>query len=135
MAASWRGLAVAALVIAGASARAQVVDTAAFSRALSLEADGKYKEAIPLYRASLEGPEGQNALLGLERAYAELGWTDSLIAPLDSLLKKHPADPIFRSAQLRSFQSLGRDADVRRAFDDWTRAAAGDAAPYREYAR
>src|SRR4051812_43055855 len=104
-------------------------------KALQLEADGKSKEAAPLYRASLRGPDAQNAFLGLERVYAELGWTDSLLVPLDSLLRASPADPIYRTAQLRSLQTLGREAEVRRAFDAWTKAAPSDATPYREYAR
>src|SRR5213075_99352 len=87
-------------------------DSAAFMKALQLEADGKSKEAAPLYRASLHGPDAQNAFLGLERVYAELGWTDSLLAPLDTLLKASPADPIYRESQLRSYQTLGREADV-----------------------
>lgn len=125
-------------VSAGAVVSAQsrpVVDTAAFGKALQLESDGKYKEAAPLYRASLYGADGQNAFLGLERVYAELGWTDSLLAPLDTLLRLHPADAIYRGAQLRSLQTLRRETDLRRAFDDWTRAAPSDATPYREYAR
>jgi len=125
-------------LLAGAVASAQsrpVADSVAFMKALQLESDGRYREAAPYYRATLFGADGQNAFLGLERVYAELGWTDSLLAPLDSLLRLRPADPIYRSAQLRSLQSLGREAELRIAFDDWTRAAPSDAAPYREYAR
>ena len=110
-------------------------DSVAFSKALQLEVDSKYKDAATFYRMSLFGADGPNALLGLERVYAELGWTDSLLAPLDSLLAREPANGIYRSAQLRSLQSLNREAELRRAFDDWTRAAAGDPAPYREYSR
>src|SRR5205823_6303067 len=100
-----------------------VADTAAFMKAMQLESDGKYKDAAPLYRASLYGPDGMNAFLGLERVYAELGWTDSLLAPLDTLLRLHPADVTYRGAQLRSLQSLGREAELRRAFEAWTKAA------------
>jgi tetratricopeptide (TPR) repeat protein len=128
-------IAAAAAAVVTASKLAAQADTSAFVRALQLESDGKYKQAAPLYRQSLRGAEAQNALLGLERVYSELGWTDSLLAPLDTLLKASPADPIYRTAQLRSLQSLGREADLRRAFQDWTRAATGDPAPYREYAR
>ena len=110
-------------------------DSASFTKALQLESDGKYREAAPLYRASLHGADAQSAFLGLERVYAELGWTDSLLAPLDTLLKSSPADPIYRTAQLRSLQTLGRETDLRHAFDDWTKAAPSDASPYREYAR
>jgi tetratricopeptide (TPR) repeat protein len=134
----WSLLAAAALVIARSSslvAQAPVADTAAFARALQLEVDGKYKEAIPFYRAALSGSEVQNALLGLERSYAELNWTDSLLAPLDTLIRREPANQIYRTVQLRALQMLNRDAEVRGAFEEWTRAAAGDPTPYREYSR
>lgn len=112
-----------------------VADTTAFIKAIQLESEGKYRDAAPLYRVSVYGANGQNALLGLERVYAELGWTDSLLAPLDTLLRLHPADEIYRSAQLRSLQALRRDPELRRAFGEWVRAIPSDATPYREYAR
>src|SRR5258708_18278314 len=90
-------------------------DTTAFIRAIQLESDGKYRDAAPLYRVSIYGANGQNALLGLERVYAVLGWTDSLLGPLDTLLRLYPADQIFPGAQLRSLQSLRRDALIRCA--------------------
>src|SRR5262245_37445437 len=110
-------------------------DTMAFYRALDLEAAGKYREAIPLFRAALKTPAAVNALLGLERAYAELGWSDSLIAPLDTLISANPKEETFRTVQLRALQMAGRQADLRRAFDAWTRDVPSSAAPYREYAR
>src|SRR5437879_3108509 len=64
---------------AGAQAPA---DTMAFYKALDLETSGKYREAAPLFRSALRTPAAINALLGLERVYAELGWSDSLLAPL-----------------------------------------------------
>src|SRR5207245_2268925 len=68
------------------SAQAQAADTSALMRAMLLESDGKYKQAAPLYRASLHGADGQSAFLGLDLVYAELGWTGSLLARVDSLL-------------------------------------------------
>lgn len=112
-----------------------VADSEAFMKALQLESDGKYKDAAPLYRASLYGSNGLNAFLGLERVYAELGWTDSLLAPLDTLIRLHPTDAVYRSGQLRSLQSLGRAPELRAAFDAWTKASPADATPYREYAK
>src|SRR5262249_27489086 len=54
-------------------------DSMAFYRALDLEGAGKYREAVPLFRQALQTPTGVSALLGLERVYAELHWTDSLV--------------------------------------------------------
>lgn len=116
--------------------RAQApADTMIFYRALDLEGAGKYREAAPLFRQALHSPAAVNALLGLERTYAELGWADSLLAPLDSLIAASPREPVYRSVQLRTLQALGRDAQLRAAFERWTREMPGDPTPFREYAR
>src|SRR5687768_14920271 len=110
-------------------------DSTAFFRALDLEGAGKHREAAALFRVSLHGPSSISALLGLERAYFELGWTDSLLAPLDTLIRRSPREPMLRAVQLRSLQMLGRDSAMRAAFEKWTVDAPKTAAPYREYAR
>ena len=114
---------------------AQAADTMAFYRAMELEAAGKYKEAAPLFRSVLRTPAGVNALLGLERVYAELGWTDSLVAPLDSLIAANPREETYRTVQLRTLDAVGREAELRRAFDKWIRDEPTSPAPYREYAK
>ena len=112
-----------------------VADSTAFYRALDLEGEGKHREAAALFRRALRGPSAVSALLGLERAYYELQWTDSLLAPLDTLIRLHPKESVYRSVQLRSFQALNRDNDMREAFERWLRDQPGNVAPYREYAR
>jgi tetratricopeptide (TPR) repeat protein len=107
----------------------------AFFRALDLEGAGKYREAAVLFRQALYSSTGVSALLGLERVYVELHLTDSLLAPLDSLIRRSPREPIFRAAQLRSLQTLGRDAEMRGAFERWIHDVPRDPAPYRDYAR
>ena len=88
-------------------------------------------------RTALRTPAGVNALLGLERAYAELGWADSLVAPLDTLIAGKPCTKrrTARFSCTRTLQNLGREADLRRAFDMWVREMPTSASPYREYAR
>jgi tetratricopeptide (TPR) repeat protein len=110
-------------------------DSMAFYKALDLESTGKYREAVPLFRAALHTTTGGNALLGLERVYTELGFADSLLAPLDTLIASNPRDETYRTVQLRTLQGLGRDAELRRAFDSWVTVAPASAVPYREYAR
>jgi len=110
-------------------------DSLAFFRALDLEGQGKYREAAALFRRSLHGPSRVSALLGLERAYAELRASDSLLAPLDSLIAREPREAMYRTVQLRTLQVLGRDGDTEAAFRRWTADAPGDVAPYREFAR
>ncbi len=110
-------------------------DSTAFYKALDLETAGKYREAAPLFRSALRSAAGTSALLGLERVYAELGWADSLLVPLDSLIAGNPREPIFRTVQLRTLQSMARETELRRAFETWVRDAPNDPTPYREYAR
>jgi tetratricopeptide (TPR) repeat protein len=127
---------VALLVSAAPRAIAQApADTMAFYKALDLEASGKYKDAVPLFKVALHTSAGVNALLGLERAYAELGWSDSLLAPLDSLIANNPREETYRTVQLRTLESLGRDTQLRAMFDKWTRDLPTSPSPYREYAR
>jgi tetratricopeptide (TPR) repeat protein len=110
-------------------------DTMAFYKALDLEAAGKYKDAVSLFKVALHTSAGVNALLGLERAYSELGWGDSLIVPLDSMIAANPKEETYRTVQLRTLESLGRDAQLRAAFDKWTHDLPQSPSPYREYAR
>ena len=131
-----RALGVAiAIVCCASGARAQEGVDSLTLRAMELENSGKYREAVPLYRAGLRGAEPANALLGLERVYAELGWQDSLFAPLDSLIAARPREALFRTVRLRTLDMLGREAVARASFEEWTRAVPGDPSPYREYAR
>jgi tetratricopeptide (TPR) repeat protein len=123
------------LVMGGTLGAQAPADTMMFYRALDLEAAGKYRDAAPLFRAALRTPTVVNALLGLERVYAELGWSDSLVAPLDTLIAANPREETYRTVQLRTLQSLGKDADLRRAFERWIHDSPNNAAPYREYAR
>src|SRR5688572_15757644 len=110
-------------------------DSTAFYRALDLEGAGKYREAAALFRQALHGPSAVSALLGLERSYAEMRWTDSLLAPLDTLIRRDPAEPTYRAVLLRSLQMLGREGEMQAAFERWLRDMPRNAAPYREYAR
>ena len=110
-------------------------DTMGFYKALELESAGKYREAAPLFRAALHTPAAVNAMLGLERVYAELGASDSLLAPLDTLIAANPREETYRTIQLRTLESLEREADARRAFERWVHDMPTSAAPFREYAR
>lgn len=115
--------------------QAQQTDSTAFYRALDLEGTGKYREAAVLFRRSLGGPSSVSALLGLERVYHELQWTDSLLSPLDSLIRANPGEAIFRAVLLRSLQTLNRPTEMAAAFEKWVQDSPRDAAPFREYAR
>jgi tetratricopeptide (TPR) repeat protein len=116
-------------------ARAQETESPAVMRALDLESAGKYREAAQLFREALRAMPTAGALLGLERAYAELGMSDSLLPVLDSLIVRRPRESLVRGVQLRTLQILRRDEQLRAAFERWIRDAPRDPAPFREYAR
>ena len=116
-------------------AQAPLPDTMTFYKALDLEAAGKYREAAPLFRSALQTSAVVNALLGLERVYAELGWSDSLIAPVEALIAASPKEETYRTVQLRTLQSIGRESELRKAVDTWIRDMPNSVSPYREYAR
>ncbi|MEO6878078.1 MAG: hypothetical protein ABI205_06320 [Gemmatimonadaceae bacterium] len=130
------GGSLAPAVAGGAVLEAQApADSMAFYKGLDLEAAGKYREAVPLFRSALHTATGSNALLGLERVFTELGCADSLLAPLDTLIASSPRDETYRTVQLRTLQGLGLNAEVRSAFDHWVSVAPTSVVPYREYAR
>jgi tetratricopeptide (TPR) repeat protein len=106
-----------------------------YIRAMDLEQGGKYREAVTAFRASLTGANYLPAMLGLERSYAALGLTDSMVSVIDSAIRAKPREAMFRSVQLRTLQSLGRTQDARDAFERWVRDFPREAGPFREYAR
>ena len=120
------------LVLAPPTARAQ---DAGMLRALDLEQAGRMREAAAAFREAMRTPNFFPALLGLERAYAELGQSDSLLPVLDSLVRARPRDAGVRTVLLRTLHGLGRDVALRQAFERWAADVPRDASPYREYAR
>ena len=107
---------------------------ATVGRALDLEGAGRLREAISAWRQAIsEGTVGAG-ILGLERAFSQLGQEDSLLPALDTLVGRAPADRTLRAVQLRVLSSLGRERDARAAFESWTRLVPTDPAPYREFA-
>ena len=128
-------LALAVLAAAPRRTHAQQEETPDVVRALELENESKYREAAVLFRRSLQQTPTPGALLGLERVYAELGISDSLLPALDSLIARDPQEGLYRSVKLRTLQMLGRQSALRDAFEQWVAVSPRDPTPYREYAR
>src|SRR5687768_11730203 len=124
-------LALALLALPATTAAAQ---DQSYMSAMELEQAGRAREAAAAYRKAI-GSHGASALLGLERVYAELGLSDSLLPVLDSVIAADPREALYRSILLRTHRFAGRSDAMRSAFERWTREAPGDAAPYREYSR
>jgi tetratricopeptide (TPR) repeat protein len=110
-------------------------DSTAFYRAMDLEGAGKYREAGVEFRRALFTQTSVSSVLGLERVMAEIKATDQMLPVLDSLIRAFPKEAVYRSVQLRSLQSLGRDTEQRQAFERWAQEIPKDPAPYREYSR
>jgi hypothetical protein len=121
--------------LATVRAQAPSADSSALFKGLDLETAGKNQEAAQAFRAALHTTSAVTALLGLERVDAALGWQDSLLVQVDSLIARDPHEPVYRSVKLRTLVTLGREGDLRRAFEQWARDVPDDPTPYREYAR
>lgn len=127
------GCAAAVSLVAAAAPQAGA-QAAAYTQAMQHEQDGRFREAAAAYRSAL-ATSGASALLGLERAYAELGMSDSLLPVLDSIIATDRREPLYRSMLLRTHRFAGRTSEMRSAFDRWVLEVPRDAAPYREYSR
>ena len=135
---AWALLASVALGIGAGIAPAQSADTvgAAYLRGQDLETRDQYDSAAAAYRQALaQTPSSLSAMLGLERVYAQLGRSDSLLPLLDSAIARQPHVTALRSAQLRTLRSLGDRAGMQRAYEQWRHDLPHEAAPYQEYAR
>ena len=76
------------------------------------------------------------SILGIERVYDQLGKRDSILPLIDSLITKHPREPMLRTVQLRTLAYLHRDERGRRRVRAVGAARArATPSPYREYAR
>ncbi|HEX6533963.1 MAG TPA: tetratricopeptide repeat protein [Gemmatimonadaceae bacterium] len=127
-------LALALVALASGGARAQ--QGSALVRGQELEEKEQYAGAAAAYRDALaEAPASVPAVLGLERVYAQLGRSDSLLPVLDHAIALAPRVAALRAAKLRTLRSLGDRAKLRAAFDEWRHDWPRDPTPYREYAR
>ena len=104
-------------------------------QALDLESAGKCRDAIPLYRQSLDAEDPVGAVLGLERCHSQVGGSEALLPLVDSLLARRPRDPLLRTVQLRTLVGLRRDREAEAAFAQWMAFSPREPAPFREYAR
>lgn len=126
---------IAVAVMGAAGARpALAQSSAALVRALDLESRGRPAEAAVAFRAALHSSDMITALLGLERAYADLGKTDSLVPIVDSIGRAHPTEALVQNVRLRTLISARKNAQANAAFREWARATPSNVAPYRDYA-
>lgn len=122
----------AALALGAAPVRAQ----AALVQAFDLEQQGRYAEAGEAFRTVLlTEPANLAALLGAERAFAQIGLRDTVVALTCRALAADSANRIFHLVLLRTYHALRADSAANAAFERWVAVAPRDVAPYRERAR
>jgi tetratricopeptide (TPR) repeat protein len=108
--------------------------SAALVRALDLESRGRPAEAAIAFRMALASSDMITALLGLERAYADLGKTDSLVPIVDSIGRARPTEALVQNVRLRTLITARKNAQANAAFREWVRATPNNIAPFRDYA-
>lgn len=136
---------VAMLLALGASGTVTTVPAAAqrlpgqasgsLIRALDLEQRGRNAEAVAAFRDALGSSDMLAALLGLERVYAAMSQSDSLIPIADSLARAHPSETMVQIVRLRVLRYARKPAAATAAFAEWVKKAPSQITPYREYAR
>ena len=104
-------------------------------RALDLEQRGRNAEAVVAFRDALGSSDMLAALLGLERVYAAMSQSDSLIPIADSLARAHPSETMVQIVRLRVLRYARKPAAATAAFAEWVKKAPSQITPYREYAR
>jgi hypothetical protein len=123
-----------ALLLALLPARAVGQDLV--QRALEMEERGLWTDAAALYGAMLRAePANVMALLGLERADAQIGRRDSTLAYARRAIAADAADPTARAIEVRILRGMGHDSLALAALERWVAAQPGSEAPYREWAR
>jgi hypothetical protein len=115
-------------------APAQAQSSTALVRGLDLESRGRPAEAAIAFKSALVGRDMISALLGLERAYSDLGRTDSLVPIVDSIGRAHPTEALVQNVRLRTLITARKPVQANAAFREWVRATPNNMAPYRDYA-
>ncbi len=116
------------------SARAQATGSP-LADAVTLERRGRYEEAARLYRETLDvDPAEVRALLGLERVYARMGWTDSLPRFFRGAEERAPASEPLRELQIRTWSALERPDSVVATLARWIDADPANATPFSVWA-
>lgn len=104
-------------------------------RGLDLEQRGRNAAAVTAFREALGTPDMLAALLGLERVYAAMSQSDSLVPIADSIARAHPSETLVQIVRLRVLLYAHRPSAATAGFAEWTKHMPTQITPYREYAR
>jgi hypothetical protein len=124
------------LTLPPALSPARAVAQDVVQRAVELEERGLWSDAAALYGSMLRAePANVLALLGLERADAQIGRRDSTLAYARLAIVADSTNSTARSIEVRALRAMGQDSLAAAALQRWVEAVPGSAAPYREWAR
>jgi hypothetical protein len=105
-------------------------------RALDLERQARYEEAGDGYRAVLaRDAVNVQALLGVERAYTQLGQRDTILAVVRRALARDSVHVIARTIEVRTARASGGESAAADAIRRWMAAAPDSDVPWRELVR
>jgi len=115
---------------------ARAVGQDVVQRALELEERGLWSDAAALYGSMLKAePANVLALLGLERADAQIGRRDSTLVYARRAIAADSTNSTARSIELRALRGMGQDSLAAAALQRWVTALPQSQAPYREWTR
>ncbi|HXZ85013.1 MAG TPA: hypothetical protein VEI82_05950, partial [Myxococcota bacterium] len=124
------------LALPAALLPARAVGQDVVQRALDLEERGLWADAAALYGSMLQGePANVVALLGLERADAQLGRRDSTLVYARRAIAADSANATARAMEIRALRGMGQDSLAAVSLQRWVVAQPLSQAPYREWAR
>ncbi len=117
-------------------ALAQVPSDVVIMRGLDFERQGRFEDAVAAFRQVLaREPGNAQALLGAERAYAQLGRRDSTLALAMRAVAADPQGTLAWTVEVRSARALGGEAMAAEALGRWMAAMPRSESPYRELVR
>jgi tetratricopeptide (TPR) repeat protein len=124
------------LVICSSAVTAQVPDDVIIMRGLDFERQGRLEDAIAAFRQVLaREPANAQALLGAERAYAQLGRRDSTMALAARAVAADPQGTTAWSIEVRSARAMGGEAMAAEVLGRWMATSPRSESPYRELVR
>src|SRR5579859_3932629 len=114
-------------------AHSQVPNDVIIMRGLDFERQGRLEEAVAAFRQVLaREPANAQALLGAERAYAQLGHRDSTMALAARAVAADPQGTTAWTVEVRSARALGGETMAAGVLGRWMAASPQSEAPYRE---
>src|SRR5260221_5358425 len=124
------------LVLGSVSASAQVPNDVIIMRGLDFERQGRLDDAVAAFRQVLaREPANVQALLGAERAYAQLGRRDSTMALATRAVAADPQGTTAWTIEVRSARAMGGETMAAEVLGRWMAAMPRSESPYRELVR